>query len=451
MAYSDQLQTASYNGVPFGVENASIVVGRRVALHEYPFRDIPWSEDIGRATRKLQIKGFLISDPLLYRGGDVLTQRKALLGAVETKGAGQLIHPSLGQLTVSCLSVAVNERTDKGRYFEVEFTFYDSGERLFPSSATNTTGTTLEFADLADASSISDFVSRASQDLAYGAQVANEAVATAFKWGQPAITLVQDATNLAHLASVLPGSFGRYFAGANVGGLGLLGNTGNQIYSATVSVSSLISDATAARSLVEGAVHAFTTLAGQNKPNEFAASAQAVADAVRAACADPHDALRLLQYLAQTPQPQNQTDTSSPVSAATADMQRACNDLYRRAACVALARASSDYRPSSYDDALDKRDRVRDVLDQEILTAGDQGEDDCYQSLRELRRAVVADLTSRGATLAEMKTFVEPSPMPSLTIANQLYRDATRDSELVVQVNPIHPAFMPTTFRALAF
>jgi prophage DNA circulation protein len=40
-----QLQPASYRGIPFGVFGGQARFGRRNALHEYPFRDVPWVED----------------------------------------------------------------------------------------------------------------------------------------------------------------------------------------------------------------------------------------------------------------------------------------------------------------------------------------------------------------------------------------------------------------------
>jgi prophage DNA circulation protein len=40
--------------------------------------------------------------------------------------------------------------------------------------------------------------------------------------------------------------------------------------------------------------------------------------------------------------------------------------------------------------------------------------------------------------------------MPVLVLANRVYRDATRADELTTQIDPIHPAFCPKSFKALA-
>jgi prophage DNA circulation protein len=47
-AWAANLQPASWRGVPFAVEVDTYRGGRRIALHEYPYRDDPWLEDTGR-------------------------------------------------------------------------------------------------------------------------------------------------------------------------------------------------------------------------------------------------------------------------------------------------------------------------------------------------------------------------------------------------------------------
>ena len=48
----EDLRPASFRGVSFQVDVASLSAGRRVQVHEYPQRDQPWVEDLGRATRQ---------------------------------------------------------------------------------------------------------------------------------------------------------------------------------------------------------------------------------------------------------------------------------------------------------------------------------------------------------------------------------------------------------------
>lgn len=180
----------------------------------------------------------------------------------------------------------------------------------------------------------------------------------------------------------------------------------------------------------------------------FAAAAQAVAAALLAATTDPADAIRMLSNLAQF-------DSSAPVPAsavgsAMQTMQSGCGDLFRRAAVVALCRASASYQPSSLDDATTVRTQITTLLDAEILVAGNQGEDTTFNALRALRAAVVQDLTSRGTNLSTLAPVVTQAALPATVLAQRLYRDPDRAAELVTQAAPIHPAFMPTNFKALS-
>ncbi|EGK8325810.1 DUF2313 domain-containing protein [Escherichia coli] len=58
--WRDNLYDASFRGVPFSVESDEGSFGRRVQVHEYPNRDKPYTEDLGRATRRLTINAYLV-------------------------------------------------------------------------------------------------------------------------------------------------------------------------------------------------------------------------------------------------------------------------------------------------------------------------------------------------------------------------------------------------------
>ena len=64
-----------------------------------------------------------------------------------------------------------------------------------------------------------------------------------------------------------------------------------------------------------------------------------------------------------------------------------------------------------------------------------------------LRRAVTADLTARGGTLARLQTHVPAVTMPALVIAQRLYGDPARmearAAEIVARNKVPHPGFVP--------
>ena len=89
------------------------------------------------------------------------------------------------------------------------------------------------------------------------------------------------------------------------------------------------------------------------------------------------------------------------------------------------------------------------LFDAEILFSADAGVDGSYLALRALRTAVAQDLIARGSDLARLTTVTTAVPLPSLTLAYSLYRDATRSDDLIARVDPVHPAFMPTSCQVL--
>lgn len=447
MSWYQQLQRASFAGVPFGVQGGQIRVGRRNAVHEYPFKDGVWVEDLGRAARRITLTGFLVENGV-YGGGAVIAQRERMIAACESAGQSTLVHPTLGQLKVSLLESAFTERWDHGRVFEISFSFMEAGERQFPAGEQSTGDQVSQTCTALDAAAGADFVTAATASLPMGAAVVDMAVSTTSNWGGIATSLASDATSLMNSAGVLQGSFGRFFGGRARDITGTLAS----VFGANAStLAGLIAAGAMARGNVQTVVAALSAAAaalGVTTAVGFAAMAQSVAAAVLAATTDPADGVRVLGSLSAFT-PTAPTPTSA-VGTAMATMQSACGDLFRRAAVTAVARSSSRYQPASYDDAVAVRSRVTALLDAEIQIAGDQGEDGTYNAMRAVRSAVAQDLTARGASLAALATIRTPRPMPALVLAQRVYRDASRSDELIVEADAVHPCFMPTSFRALA-
>lgn len=180
----------------------------------------------------------------------------------------------------------------------------------------------------------------------------------------------------------------------------------------------------------------------------FAAASATLAAALAASTTDPADAVRLLLPLC-TWQP-TPVFGGGPLAYVMGEYQAAIARNLHCAALAALAVASSQYQPVSYQDALAIRQQVCAALDAEATLAADSGDDATYQALRDLRAAVALDLTLRGASLPsliEVQTFVS---MPSLVEAWSLYADTSREPSLVASADPPHPLFMPLSFAALS-
>ncbi|GJG92832.1 DNA circularization protein [Cupriavidus pauculus] len=442
--WKSSLRQASYRGVPFAILAGETTFGRKNAVHQYPQRDGVWVEDLGRSARVYHLNAFLVENSLVYGGGGVVGQRERLIKAFELGGDGELVHPTLGRVKVSALEGHSLERWDAGRFFELSLTFIEAGERRYPAAVAATTDALTDAADEIDAASIAAFIQSTADAVALGAAVVQQAVSTALGWYTAAVDLVHDVKRFFGAISTLAGNFGRLFGG---------GNSGYSAAKRTVqqanTVGKLIANDAAARTSVTKAGSTLTSAAASVTDGAaFGAAAQGMAAALAVSAVDPADRIRLLSSLIQV---QSKDATSgSEIGAAMATMQTSCNALFRRVALTQVLYAVGAYQPTSADDAASVREGVSSLLEDEILAAADDGDDDVYQALIGARQAVIADLNARGGNLATVTSFAFPASVPALSLAQRIYRDASRSDDLVKQADPVHPAFMPTTFNALS-
>jgi prophage DNA circulation protein len=217
MSFWDDLQQATFNGLPFGVDVSASRKGRRVALHEYAFRDDPWPEDIGRRAREHRITGFLLEYDQVYQGGPVIQQLKDFESVVEVEGPSQLVHPIYGTLSGSIVDFESVSRKELGLVIEIRFVFIEGGVQRYPDDTTSTLDAVTAAASAADAAASSDFISRAETALAQGSAVVQQAVSTATAWAAQAQGLVNDASNVFKFVYRLQGPYGRFFGGRLTG------------------------------------------------------------------------------------------------------------------------------------------------------------------------------------------------------------------------------------------
>jgi len=250
-----RLQPASWRGVPFAVLGGTIRRGRRTALHEYPYRDDVWVEDIGRNTRLIQMFGFLVGD-------DWIEQQDAMLAAAEAQGPGELIHPMLGSRMVSLAEpMSATTRHDAGRVVELFFEFIEGAQPEYPDATTDTGASVFDAAGVSVTAADYDFTAAMPVGSAgaggIGAAVGDlrggvrnvldqtgipEATRVAQSFTSQTRALANDATGAFNAVRGLPGAFGRYASGGRSTAL-----------PGIVTVSDALNAAARARSQVENA------------------------------------------------------------------------------------------------------------------------------------------------------------------------------------------------------
>lgn len=128
--FSSKLRKASYNGVSFEVTSSTVKFGRRTVTHEYPQRDEPYTEDLGRSARSFDVKGFIVGETYIAQTKRLL---KALEASSDNNEPGKLVHPWLGTLRVYLSSQPqVNWDLEKG-VTDITLSFVEAGNLNNPS------------------------------------------------------------------------------------------------------------------------------------------------------------------------------------------------------------------------------------------------------------------------------------------------------------------------------
>ena len=123
---------AAFRGAKFKVEVGGKAGGRRNVTHEFPERDTPFTEDMGRRARRYPITGYVICSPT---NPNYLIGRDALATACDAYGPGTLVHPTLGSMQVNCDTWALSETRERGGIATFQMVFVEAGS-LDESGAT---------------------------------------------------------------------------------------------------------------------------------------------------------------------------------------------------------------------------------------------------------------------------------------------------------------------------
>ena len=142
---------ASYNGARFHVEANSRESGRRIVEHEFPKKDFPYAEDMGRHAREFIVRAYCIAyqrdDDDLFTI-DYTVPRDALMNALEQEGPGvlQLNTQPSQQVVVTRYRMTEEERFGGYCTFDITFLEYGLDPLLDPNSSVLTTTAVIQAA-----------------------------------------------------------------------------------------------------------------------------------------------------------------------------------------------------------------------------------------------------------------------------------------------------------------
>jgi prophage DNA circulation protein len=421
MSWRDQLRPASFRGVPFLVESSEQKLGRRAVQTEYPGRDEPFPEDMGRRAWGDSISAFLVGD-------DHLEEAKRLAEALNRYGPGELVHPYIGTRLVQIGEVSLRQTTREGGLSTFTIEAMEAAPAKTPAEYINTDTALQQSCDKAEQSLLDEFeaffnVEGMSQglvdELAVAYDKTMEFIAPAqdlwargqslwakgqgyISWGQSQI-----ATGQAWVGRV-QGIINNFSDPQALGGglfyglrdlLGVFGHVG-------------------AKGSAKNSILPIPTAAP--KP-----SAEQVLDVLR----------RLPKTEKTRVIPVNQT----PSRTEQVRMQGALLDLSHSATVIAAAQTSSliEYR-----DQL-QAERAQEAFIAAIEQAELNASDTVYQALERVKIDLIKDLDSRGAGLPSVTKVIPQHTLPALVQAYRLYSDSTRDVDLIERNQLQHPGFIP--------
>ena len=433
MSWIDNLQDASLRGVPFKVDEDEATFGRRVQVHEYPNRDKPWAEDMGRATRRFSVQAYLVGD-------DYFEQRNRLIEAVEKPGSCTLVHPFYGEMTVTVTDeVRVSHTKDEGRMCRVSFSFIESGELSFPKAGI-ATGMKLTGA----AALMDDFLSSAFE--AFGLD------------GLPDFTqngLLDDATEMFDTVTDAMQYVDSGISAASrlmQGDLSVLlmppssgMNFVNQLQTMWRAGTKLTGNVTDLISMVKGlsGITLDTGLAPRGVWKTDSASTQArteqrnyVAQAIRTSALS--EAVNTVTSL-----PKSSSSATNAVEQASATVivsHPAVNDVLDDDTAVGVTTSTATDTVPSWDDLTEVRDTLKTAIDQEMIRITDDG---LFLALRQVRTALNEDITARLEQTSRTVERVPSEVLPAVVLAADWYDDAGREYDITARNAIRHPGFVP--------
>ncbi|MEF2145119.1 MAG: DNA circularization N-terminal domain-containing protein [Desulfovibrionaceae bacterium] len=379
MDRKENYRAASFRGVPFFVESADLSGGRRSVVHEFPQRDDPFVEDLGRKPREIGFEAFVL-------GPDHAEQRDRLLDALESSGPGQLVHPFHGSVRVACTGFRLREGKASLGMAVFSLSFVRSGEPGSPSSEADTVSMVGAAADNA-------------------VQVSGSALDSLLDLRGPSFVLSSAHATAMNLAAQVRS------VRAAVGDAALFA-----VRTASVLSTDLAGFASAQ---VSGLLSPLWQTAGDALPEASACYAE----------------LRSLSgMLPSVPAPLYPT----PGRLREQSNASALTGFAERMAVAEMARAASRISPESTSAAVLLREQVTVAIDGVLDRSGD---DDVFQAFSSLRAQSVRDLAAR-ARFAPMVAAVTPPPESTALNLTHASLGSISELEDVVRRNRIrHPGF----------
>ncbi|ELY6004974.1 DNA circularization N-terminal domain-containing protein [Cronobacter sakazakii] len=441
MSWKDNLQEASLRGVPFKVDEDEATFGRRVQVHEYPNRDKPFAEDLGRATRRFSVQAYLIGD-------DFFEQRNRLIEAIEKPGPCTLVHPYYGEMTVTVDdAVRVSHSGSEGRMCRVSFSFIESGELSFPTAGLATgqkLSSSVSIFDDAISSAFSAFGMDGMPDFMQDG-VLNDAsgmigtVTSAFQYVDSGISAASRLLQGDLSVLLSPPSSGMSF----VNELQKMWRAGSRLSGNASDLLSMIKGLTGV-TLDSGLAPRGVWKTDSKTTQSQKTQSNLVAQAVRTtAISEAAYAVTNLPQVnpAYVARRQDEQQVAMVAHPAVTDILPATGIAGTTGTTAGGVTSSTDSGTViTWDELAEVRDSLNQTIDQEMARVTD---DRLFLALQTVRTDVNQDISARLEQTARMTERMPVQVVPALVLAADWYDAADRAGEILARNGIRHPGFVP--------
>lgn len=406
MSWLDRLQPASFRGVNFFVNTDEAEFGRRQVTHTAALVDVPTLEDLGRAADVFQVEGYLIGD-------DYDLQMQELIKAIrDTAGPGRLVHPRYGEKSVGASGFRIRHDNKEGRMCRFTVSFGEAGELSQPTEGVDAVNVLVDRSEMIQVEAEQSFVDKFKTS-GFPQYVRDAAANTATTLGEYLATPTAFASEL-------------YTEGSEI--FGVVSDTADAV-SSTVSGYQL---------QVSEFLGGISALVGE--PADLASRFTSLISGIRDTFGSGAGAI-LAGLVGLFPHSDSDSSSSAktPSRAQAIQNQAAITQIIRQTAAAELAVVAVEKEYDTVDDAVDARDVVADIIDKE---AEQTTSDPVYQQLTQARAELVAVLPAPDQSQATLVAYTSPSTRPALVIAQTLYDDAERDTQIVTRNMVRHPGFV---------
>lgn len=413
------IRPASFRGVPFKVAEDEATFGRRTVPHEYPLRDVPYTEDMGRKVRRYSVSAYVI-------GSDFMAQRDRLLTALEQGGSGTLIHPFYGSLTVNVDGdITFRHSRDNGGMCEISLKFIESGQLSYPTAGGATAQNVENAADAADQSFADKFLD--DFDLTGPDWISDGVIQSVSDMLDDVIDFFEMVdSGISDLARLLQGDLSVLFPPPSqvaeiISRVQAMWAAGKSIYYNTDSAISAVDNL----KYISG----IDSLAPRGVWPTQSASQQQTTVATNAFS-------QLMRSSAITQSTRQFSALPTPT---------ASNYNYRSATRAALTDSPRQNNepsvlPVSYDQLARQRTSYSQLFDRETCRVSG---DEPFIRIEDLRQTVWLDIQKRLQLTAKTVTRTPDDVTPAVVLAADWYDDASRGAEIVALNNIPHPGFIP--------